>query len=698
MMNLIGKMLDNRYEILEKIGVGGMATVYKAKCHVLNRFVAIKILKDEFTTDSDFIRRFNTEAQAAASLTHPNIVSIYDVGNEDNLYYIVMELIQGKTLKEIITEDGKLSWKWSVNIAIQIASALEVAHKNNIIHRDIKPHNIIITEDGIAKVTDFGIAKAVSNSTITAFGTTIGSVHYFSPEHARGGYTDAKSDLYSLGVVMYEMVTGRVPFDADTPVSVALKQVQEEPVDPITYAKDLPVSVNRIILKAMQKDPNLRYQNATEMLKDLSMALKRPNEDFVVLALKDDDSPTQKIPTIYELDMERNNDRNAPKIGEGESEKKKGKLAKIKEFYEKHRFLKFLTILVILGIIFLIVGLITVGIINGSRTEQAYLPEEVTSLDLEAEDQLTGEEIKTILENAGFTNVKIENESSDTVEAGYIIKIEPNKANYLYNLDQEIIITVSTGPEIGVLPTQMVGKQRSEVEAELKELGFVNLNITEETSETVEEGIVLSVDPLEGEEIAKNTTINIVVSSGSQFETVTVKSVIGETEANAKTILSAISENLVVEVNYEEDLSKDDGVVISQTVDGKALDSGETVDVKENVTVSLVVNKLPVESTVTFNINVASYYPEAQDNDSSDEDGNSVNTTSTSPAVSKVPVLIYVGGIQVSNENVNTDTTSYTKTYKTSGSKEVIITVGGNQVYHDNINFSSGDQTITISK
>ena len=321
-MNLIGKMLDNRYEILEKIGVGGMATVYKAKCHVLNRFVAVKILKDEFTTDSDFIKKFNTEAQSAASLTHPNIVSIFDVGNEDNLYYIVMELIQGKTLKEIITEDGKLSWKWSVNIAIQIASALETAHKNNIIHRDIKPHNIIITEDGMAKVTDFGIAKAVSNSTITAFGTTIGSVHYFSPEHARGGFTDAKSDLYSLGVVMYEMLTGKVPFDADTPVSVALKQVQEEPVDPITYNKDIPISVNRIILKAMQKDPNLRYQSATEMLKDLSMALKRPNEDFVVLALQDDDSPTQKIPTIYDLEMEENNDKNAPKAGE-ETEKKR---------------------------------------------------------------------------------------------------------------------------------------------------------------------------------------------------------------------------------------------------------------------------------------------------------------------------------------------------------------------------------------
>ena len=671
-----------------------MATVYKAKCHVLNRYVAIKILKDEFTTDSDFIRRFNTEAQAAASLTHPNIVSIYDVGNEDNLYYIVMELIQGKTLKEIINEDGKLSWKWSVNIAIQIASALEVAHKNNIIHRDIKPHNIIITEDGIAKVTDFGIAKAVSNSTITAFGTTIGSVHYFSPEHARGGYTDAKSDLYSLGVVMYEMVTGRVPFDADTPVSVALKQVQEEPVDPITYTKDLPISVNRIILKAMQKDPNLRYQNATEMLKDLKMALKRPNEDFVVLALKDDDSPTQKIPTIYELDMERNNDRNAPKIGEGE-QAPKGKLAKIKEFYAKHKFLKILTILAILAILFVIVGLITVGIINGSRTEQAYLPEEVVNMD--EENPLTGEEAKALLEAAGFTNVQIKNESSDTVEVGYVISIEPNQVNFLYNIDQEIIITVSTGPEIGKLPDQMVGRQQAEVEEELRDLGFENLNITEETSETVEEGIILSVDPAEGEEIAKSTTINIVVSSGSQYETVTVRSVVGETEANARTILSAISSNLVVEVSYEEDYSEDDGVVISQTVDGKALNSGETVDVKENVTVTLVVNRLPVEYTITFNINVASYYSESSGSSDSDDENASDSEGGSNPK--NVDVVFYIEDMTTSTdrESVSTSNTNYTYSYSSSGTKEVKITVGGSQVYRETLDFSAGDQTITIS-
>ena len=410
-MNLIGKMLNNRYEVLEKIGNGGMATVYKAKCHVLNRYVAIKILKDEFTTDSEFIKKFNTEAQSAASLAHPNIVQIYDVCNEDNLYYIVMELIQGKTLKEIINEDGILSWKWSVNIAIQIASALETAHKNNIIHRDIKPHNIIITEDGIAKVTDFGIAKAVSNSTITAFGTTIGSVHYFSPEHARGGYTDAKSDLYSLGIVMYEMLTGRVPFDADTPVSVALKQVQEEPVDPIKYNENIPISVNRIILKAMQKDPNLRYQNATEMLKDLSLALKKPNEDFVELAIRSDDSPTQKIPTIYELEMEKNNDRKAPRVSENQSNRKKEN--KVKEFYKNHKWAKPVTI--VLAAILLFVGAMygTIAILNGSRPAQEQIPN-VSGTNNEA--RLTKDEAVKLLNDLGFKEITIEEEYHDEVE------------------------------------------------------------------------------------------------------------------------------------------------------------------------------------------------------------------------------------------------------------------------------------------
>ena len=324
-MNLEGKLLGNRYEIIEKIGSGGMATVYKAKCLVLKRFVAVKVLRDEFTTDEEFIKRFNIEAQAVASLTHPNIVSVYDVGHEGNLYYIVMELVKGKTLKEIIVEDGALGWKWSVKIAMQIASALETAHRNNIIHRDIKPHNIIITEDGVAKVTDFGIAKAVSNSTITAFGTTIGSVHYFSPEHARGGFTDARSDLYSLGVVMYEMVTGRVPFDSDTPVSVALKHMQEEPIEPIKIKPDLPQCVNDIIMKAMRKDANERYQTATEMIKDLELALKHPEEKFVS-APNIGDFPTQKISLDYAEELQKQ-----------EKGKKPGKFDKIKKYFEEHQ-------------------------------------------------------------------------------------------------------------------------------------------------------------------------------------------------------------------------------------------------------------------------------------------------------------------------------------------------------------------------
>jgi serine/threonine-protein kinase len=600
-MNLIGKMLDNRYEILEKIGNGGMATVFKAKCHVLNRYVAVKILKDEFTTDSEFIKRFNSEAQSAASLTHPNIVSIYDVGNEDNLYYIVMELIQGKTLKEIINEDGKLSWKWSVNIAIQIASALETAHKNNIIHRDIKPHNIIITEDGMAKVTDFGIAKAVSNSTITAFGTTIGSVHYFSPEHARGGYTDAKSDLYSLGVVMYEMLTGKVPFDADTPVSVALKQVQEEPVDPITYNPSIPVSVNRIILKAMQKDPNLRYQNATDMIKDLQMALKKPNEDFVVLALRNDDSPTQKIPTIYQLEMEKNNDRNAPKVADDSQEEKKKKKNKFFEFLSKHKFVKVLLIIFILAMIFFIAAFAVMQGIKSSVPKDARIP----TLVYEEEDKmLTEEEAIELLKKAGFTNYEIKRETSDTVPAGYVIAQDPSDT-ITHKVTTKVTITVSSGPEIVTLPTNMVGKQIDDVTAELKKLGLPDPSITYETSETAEKGMILSVEPdeAEGEQVVKSTVLSFVVSSGSQYADVEMIKVIGDTQELAVNKLEA--KGIVVEVKTDVDTSKDDGVVLAQSVDeGKVI--------KENDKVTITVNKLPESHAVTFVIDVASYYPKTE--------------------------------------------------------------------------------------
>jgi len=686
-MNLIGKMLNNRYEVLEKIGNGGMATVYKAKCHVLNRYVAIKILKDEFTTDSEFIKKFNTEAQSAASLAHPNIVQIYDVCNEDNLYYIVMELIQGKTLKEIITEDGILSWKWSVNIAIQIASALETAHKNSIIHRDIKPHNIIITEDGIAKVTDFGIAKAVSNSTITAFGTTIGSVHYFSPEHARGGYTDAKSDLYSLGIVMYEMLTGKVPFDADTPVSVALKQVQEEPVDPMKYNENIPVSVNRIILKAMQKDPNLRYQNATEMVQDLSLALKKPNEDFVVLATRSDDSPTQKIPTLYEIEMEKNNDRKAPKIDESKS--KNAKENKIKAFYENHKWAKPVTILLAAVILFVVAMFGTIGFLNADRPAQVQIPNVAGTND---EKRMSKDEAIKALNDLGIKDITVEEEYNDDVEEGYVISQTPEyQSNFTINVTQPIKLIVSKGQKIVTLPKRIKGKNIEDVKEELDELEL-KYEIKEETSETVEAGIVIDVDPEAGEEITAATVVNITVSKGSAYKDVTVPSTVGDSEEKAYQTLSALG--LVVNITYEEDSSKSDRVVISQNPINKTIKEGESVNI--------VVNKQPTRSTLTVNVNLKSLMnytePKPVTESKTDEFGNTVQNTVSVPEVEKATVVIEVGEDIILSNSYNMTKTDISQTWTTSGVKEVKVKVNGVTKFTQTVDFKKGDQVINVDK
>ena len=274
-------MIGDRYEILEKIGTGGMSDVYKAKCHKLNRYVAIKVLKQEFSENANFVSKFRIEAQAAAGLMHPNIVNVYDVGEENGIYYIVMELVEGITLKKYIEKKARLSYKEAVSIAIQVSMGIEAAHNNHIIHRDIKPQNIIISTEGKVKVTDFGIARAATSNTISS--DVMGSVHYASPEQARNGFVDGKSDIYSLGIVMYEMVTGRVPFDGDTTVAVAIQHLQEEIVPPSAYAPNLPISMEKIILKCTQKNPDRRYESMTALLTDLRKALVSPNEDFVVM-------------------------------------------------------------------------------------------------------------------------------------------------------------------------------------------------------------------------------------------------------------------------------------------------------------------------------------------------------------------------------------------------------------------------------
>ena len=567
-MNLEGRLLGNRYEIIEQIGNGGMATVYKAKCHVLNRYVAVKILKEEYTTDDEFVKRFNTEAQSAASLTHPNIVSVYDVGSEGDLHYIVMELVKGKTLKEIINEDGALSWKWSVNVAIQIASALETAHKNNIIHRDIKPHNIIITEDGIAKVTDFGIAKAVSNSTITAFGSTMGSVHYFSPEHARGGFTDAKSDLYSLGVVLYEMVTGRLPFNADTAVSVALKHMQESPKEPMEMNPSVPKSVNDIIMKAMQKDISLRYQTATEMLRDLSRAIKNPNGDFVVMERQVTDSPTQRLSTIYD---------------KSELEDKKMDKKKEKSFFAKHKAL----CLTIGGIILFIITIVaTYFIMNAFEKKDVQVPDLVNMEKSQAEAKAKELKLQLVVGEEAYNK---------DVLAGCVISQNPAyMPDFKIKEGSEITVVISKGKNTVIMP-KVVGMSKDDAVTQLEDLDLI-VNVVEEYDKKVEAGYVIKQDVDAKKEIDAGETVTITVSKG--IEKVTVPNLVGKTEAEAKKAIT--DAGLKLKSTYtDNDESKAEGVVLYQDVEADT-------EVEKNTSISITINRLLQKKKGIVNVNVKS--------------------------------------------------------------------------------------------
>lgn len=587
-MSLEGKIIGNRYEVLEKIGIGGMATVYKAKDNILKRNVAVKVLRDEFTTDEEFIKRFNTEAQAAASLTHPNIVSIYDVGHEDNLYFIVMELIQGKTLKQIITEDGVLPWKWSINIAIQIASALEIAHKNNIVHRDIKPHNIIITEDGVAKVTDFGIAKAVSNSTITAFGTTIGSVHYFSPEHARGGYTDAKSDIYSLGVVMYEMMTGRVPFDADTPVSIALKHMQEKPVEPIKLNPSIPYAVNKIIMKAIQKEVALRYSSATEMLKDLNAALKNPDGNTVMPDQNIENSYTQRIPTIQG--------------GEKMNQKEK----KVNAFFKKHKKAIMIAIIVLIVILIPVIGFYgTQAILNVGRAKDVKLPNLVGKTIEEAEQELNKSKLK----------IEKKEEFNSEIEVGKIISQNPPFIeNYTVKENSTVEVVVSKGTEMTKVP-KIIGMEYEEAEEEIKKYNLQAEKI-DKVSKTVEKGIVIEQEPAENTEIKAGEKVKIYVSCGNGLKQIVTQYVIGKTEKDAKELLT--KDGLEVEVVNEEDTTKENGIVLKQSIE-----AGKTVD--EGTKIIITVNKIAEIKTGKIDINLKSITGGIK----LDAEGNEINPEAT---------------------------------------------------------------------
>ena len=477
---------------------------------------------------------------------------------------------------------------------------------------------------------------------------------------------------------MYEMLTGKVPFDADTPVSVALKQVQEEPVEPIKLNDKIPISVNRIILKAMQKEPALRYQSATEMLTDLRLALKKPDDDFVVLASKNDDSPTQKVPTIYELEMEKNNDKNAPKIGE--EGHKDGKIGKMRAFFKKHPVLKTLTIILICILLFVIVMFSTIKILNSSRPAQAQIPELVWQ---DSDTRLTKEAAENLLKEAGFTDYEFQEEYSEEVEAGYVISQDPVfQDNYKINLNQKITILVSKGQKMITIPKKLVGKNIEDVKKSLDELE-AKYEVTEVNDEKVASGVLLSIDPEEGEEIAATETIKLTVSKGSAYKDITVKNVVGKSEEDAKNQLKTDGFTSV-EVEYEENSNKSDGVVLEQSIS-----AGKTV--KENETIVLTVNKLPKEANVTVKVNVKALADKYIKEDTTE---NTTADETTKKTTEKLQII--VGSDTIFSETVDLTSTNVEKTWSATGVKEVKVIFGEVTVYKEKVDFNQGDKTVSV--
>ncbi len=551
---MIGKILGNRYEIIEEIGKGGMANVYKAHCRLLNRSVAIKVLKKELVEDTEYLKRFNTEAQAAASLVHPNIVSVFDFGSDMDCHYIVMELIDGITLKQYINENAPLDTKEALNIAYQICDALSVAHQHNIVHRDIKPHNIMITSDTRVKVTDFGIARATSGSTMTADNSILGSVHYISPEQARGAVVDGKTDLYSLGIVLYEMLTGRVPFECDTPVGIAMKHIEEVAVNPREYNPEITYSVQSLVMKAISKDINERYQSAAEFKSDITKLLENPDSviETGMLADNDDNDATMKIPVVG-AGVERTNGK---KTQEPNFDNLK--------FGKENR--KILAGAIVTA--FLIVGLLSLGVTY-------ILYPEAPIFSIFAGDEVKvpnfiGLKIDEANELASQNDLQIEIKEEvvdESTPEGCIIEQSP-KARRKAQKGSVVQVIISVGAEkIRVGDYELTNFENAK--KSLEDLGFT-VEIEREFSDEVPENYVISHTPSAGEEARAGSPITLVVSKGPEQTTVTVPNFVGKTLEQATALIE--KEGLALgHVSYEKSVI-DEGIVIKQNIGG-----GETV-------------------------------------------------------------------------------------------------------------------------
>lgn len=602
-----GIVLGKRYEVLSKIGAGGMADVYKGKDTILNRYVAIKVLKKEYREDENFVRKFRSEAQAAAGLMNPNIVNVYDVGEDRGLYYMVMELVEGITLKEYIKRKGKLSHKELISIAIQMCTGIGSAHAANIIHRDIKPQNIIISKDGKVKVTDFGIAKATTSNTISS--NAMGSVHYTSPEQARGGFSDAKSDIYSIGITLFEMATGRVPFDGDSTVSVAIKHLQEEITPPSEYVPDIPYSLEQIILKCTQKNSERRYANTNDLIRDLKRSLADPDGDFVVIPpLRNADTV---IITDEELDDIRSNyddeydedeysddvygyddDSYTRHLDDEEYDDdeyddeyddygKTGKRGKRKGSEDVNpgmkKIMKILTIVVAVIIVFIVIFAIgkAFGIFK-SFGQNAVVEDTVEEVKVPSVLGMDKDKAKESLNAQGLGFHIAGYEESDKYEEGLIIKQTPG-ADEKVKKNTKVEVIVSSGlakeevevPDVSGLDEETAQKT---LEAEGLKVGTPDFVY----DDGYDEGEVIETTPAAGKMVAKDTEIIMKVSKGSEKKT--VPNVVGKKDADAQKALK--NAGLVVTATYDYDDKVAKGKVVSQSIEGgKKVSPGTEIEI-----------------------------------------------------------------------------------------------------------------------
>lgn len=615
----IGMIIGERYEVLEKIGTGGMSDVYKAKDHKLNRFVAMKVLKQEFSENANFVSKFRIEAQAAAGLMHPNIVNVYDVGEEGGIYYIVMELVEGITLKKYIEKKARLSVKEAISIAIQVCMGIEAAHNNHIIHRDIKPQNIIISKEGKVKVTDFGIAKAATSNTITS--NVMGSVHYTSPEQARGGYSDEKSDIYSLGITMYEMLTGRVPFNGETTVAIAIKHIQEEMPSPREFVSEIPMSVEQIVFKCCQKSPDRRYQSMGELIVDLKKSLMNPDEDFVKVVDPDEEASTRMITDkdmaqikkqserrdSMEEAMHLRTERDARKKAAKNTVRRYEEEPEEEEAYEDEeeydpKMERLTTVLAIVAavligciVLFLVgraFGLFQFGSSEGKddQTVQEEQKAQVTMIEAVGRNV---DDVKKLLLEAGLTP-EIEYEESTQYQQGVVIRASV-AAGTVVEEGTHVVLTVSAGSE-GIEVPDVVGLTEAEAVSNLEQKGFV-VNKTEGYDEYIKEGSIISQTPEAGSKAPSGTAVSIRISQGAENEKVRVPDLTGKDEMEAMSLLveAGLQMGVVSEVNHEDAALS--GLVCYQSYSvGSYVEAGTTVDVSISIG--------PVQASYRFSDNI----------------------------------------------------------------------------------------------